>query len=113
MTGVLRDLVRDALTGWPDIELIEAGESAAGIRGATTVVCAARSPDEVNHLLYANPRVRVLTVENDGRRGSVHELVPRSLALGEPSPARLLAAIRGTPAAPHAAGHRRRRGTGV
>jgi hypothetical protein len=93
MTGVLGDLVRDALRA-PDVELLETADVGAGTRGANAVICADRTLAEVCDVLYANPRVRVLTVEDDGRRGSVHELVPHSHTLGELSPAVLLAAVR-------------------
>jgi hypothetical protein len=90
MTGVLKDVVRDALAGCPDIALLE-----DGCGSPTAVVCASGSPEEVLGLLYAFPRVRVLTIVDDGRTGFVHELVPRTVALGELSPERLVAAIRG------------------
>ena len=113
MTGVLRGIVRDALVGWPDIEVIEADEPAGGstldeVR-PTTVVCGSLAPAEVHDLLHDHPGLRVLTVEGDGRRGVLHELVPRSVALGELSPEGLLAAVRGAPVALGDGGGRSRR----
>jgi hypothetical protein len=105
MSGVLRDIVRDALVGKPDIELIAdvadggAAAAAAALK-PTTVVWGSDIPisDEALHdVLYRYPRVRVLTVERDGRKGHLHELVPQSAVLGELSPQRLLAAVRGRP----------------
>ena len=93
--------MRDALVGWPDIELVETAGLAAGqtvdrVR-PTTVVCGALDPAEVHELLRGHPSLRVLTVEGDGRCGSLHELVPRSVSLGELSPEGLLAAVRAVP----------------
>ena len=102
MTGVLRDIVRDALVGKPDIEVI-ADVADGGVAAAaealkpTTVVWGSETPisaEALHDVLYRHPRLRVLTVERDGRKGHLHELLPHSSALGELSPQRLLAAIR-------------------
>jgi DNA-binding NarL/FixJ family response regulator len=103
MSGVLRDIVRDALVGKPDIEVIadvtDGGAAAAAeALQPTTLVWGSDVPisaEALHDVLYRHPRVRVLTVERDGRKGHLHELVPHTAVLGELSPQRLLAAIRG------------------
>ena len=104
LTGILRDIVLDALRGEGDIVLVaevDSGGAARGVRthDPTTVVWACRdavTSEALDDLLYGHPHLRVLTVEREGRRGHLHELVPRSTALGELSAQRLVAAVRGT-----------------
>jgi DNA-binding NarL/FixJ family response regulator len=52
-------------------------------------------PSSCRDLLDRRPRVEVLGIESDGQRGYLHALRPYKRALGELSPATLLAAIRG------------------
>jgi hypothetical protein len=104
LTGILRDIVLDALGGEGDIVLVaevDSGGAASGVRAhdPNTVVWACRdavTADALGDLLYGHPHLRVLTVEREGRGGHVHELVPKSTSLGELSTQRLLAAVRGT-----------------
>jgi hypothetical protein len=104
MTGVLGDIVRDALVEQPDVEVVgdvpEAGaRTAADLHQPSVIVWGIRTqpnPRALLHdLLYGHRTVRLLTVECDGRAGHLHELVPRSVSLGELSLGRLVAAIRG------------------
>ena len=51
------------------------------------------SSDGALELLARHPRVRVITVEGDGRRGFLWEMRPRREPLGELSPQVLIAAL--------------------
>jgi hypothetical protein len=103
MPGLLHDIVLDALTGHDDIELVcdsrcEDAVSAIGaVEPSTVVWCCRQSPREstLSDVLYAHPRMRMLMVVGEGRRGMLHELVPRTSVLRELSPQRVLSAVRG------------------
>ena len=51
-------------------------------------------PDDVDALLEARPRMKVLAVVGDGRDAFLYELRPQKVPLGEVSPHTLLEAIR-------------------
>jgi hypothetical protein len=51
-------------------------------------------PQLCSELLDAYPRVKVLALEQDGRRGFIYRLLPQQLPLGEIWPERLSEAIR-------------------
>jgi chemotaxis response regulator CheB len=103
MPGLLRDIVRETLAGHNDIDVVEDGDAndpmpAIGrVEPETVVWCAHRPPPErtLDALLYAHPRLRILMVVGEGRRGLMHELVPQTSVLGEISPQLLLSAVRG------------------
>jgi hypothetical protein len=54
----------------------------------------ASEDDDYRELLYGRPRMKILAITADGRRGFLHELQPRALALGEISSTSLIDAIR-------------------
>lgn len=90
---VISDIVREQ----PDLELIAAGENVAATVGATRaqfVLLHAAREEECAELLDRFPRLKVLSVEDDGRQGFIYELRPCRRALGELSPARLISALR-------------------
>lgn len=103
MPGLLRDIVRETLSGHDDIEVVggvDGDDPAAAIgrvKPATLVWCSRNLPParQLDALLYAHPRLRILTVIGEGRRGQMHELVPQTSVLGEISPQLLLSAVRG------------------
>jgi hypothetical protein len=96
---MLRDIVVDLAGQAGDVEI--AGEVAGG-----DAVSALRSTDAdfviggriaeplVAALLDARPAAGVLTVSDDGRDGTLHELALRTTWMGELSPDRLLAIAR-------------------
>lgn len=48
-------------------------------------------------LLFGHPRLRLLLIDRPGQHGWIYELAPQLVALGEMTPAALLAAIRARP----------------
>jgi len=60
------------------------------------------SPDQYDELLLGHPRLKVLTIAEDGKTGSLYEFRPHRVPLGEMSADVLCAAIRGRPPCPAA-----------
>jgi DNA-binding NarL/FixJ family response regulator len=102
MPRMMREIVATVVGAEPDLELV--GE----IEGPETLTAGARRtrPDLViagadpalghlsRQLLGGHPRLRILEVDVEGRRGYLYELSPRRRSLGELSPKSLLAVAR-------------------
>ncbi len=104
MPRMLRDIVTDAVTAEPDIDVVgevpafAALSEAAGRTGADCVVMAVDGdgiPEECARLVWDAPAMRLVLVSPDGLLASVYRLVPRRDFLAEVSPRSLLEAIRG------------------
>jgi len=103
---MLRDIITDAIAAQPDMEIVGRREAATGLpetaesTNADIVVLArdgiAEEDAGFDDVLYGRTRRRVLQIFDQGRYGSLHELRPCQVPLGEMSPPRLLEAIRGS-----------------
>jgi len=103
MPRMLRETVRYVVACAPLLEVV------AELDGVADFAAAARTYDPqvvitdphgcdraaIARLLDARPRIRVLTIEDDGRRGVLHRLAPEALPLGDLSRERLLEALHG------------------
>ena len=103
MPRMLRETVRYVVACDPLLEVV------AELDGVADFEAAARTYDPqvvitdphgcdraaIARLLDARPRIRVLTIEDDGRRGVLHRLAPEALPLGDLSRERLLEALHG------------------
>src|SRR2546430_12206704 len=78
MPRMLCDILADVLSAEPDMEVVGVLSSRGKLRAtvaetrADVVVLALRDsrlPDDCGRLLHAHPRIRVLGVTSDGRRG--------------------------------------------
>jgi DNA-binding NarL/FixJ family response regulator len=102
MPTLLRGIVREVLAPAADVELVGEFPESAGLAAAVeeteadVVVVGGALGDggPVRRLLEAHPRVRVLAIAADGRRGTVFLLAPEREPLGEVSPEVLLEAVR-------------------
>jgi DNA-binding NarL/FixJ family response regulator len=106
LRGLLRDLIRQILATERGLHVV--GELTDGQALSATldrtradlVIWNFEDGDEAEDastwsgLLDNHPRVAILTVRDDGRRGSVWQLRPHMTAIGELSPRLLLDAIR-------------------
>jgi hypothetical protein len=97
LPGMLGAIVADVIRQQPDLELFSAGDDVAAAVGETDaefVLLDAAGQRECTELLARYPRLKVLSVEDDGRRGFLYELRPHRRPLGEMSPMRLIDALR-------------------
>jgi DNA-binding NarL/FixJ family response regulator len=101
---ILTDIIKDITASHEDIDVI--GERAGfddltqtAIRTQADVVVVGKAngsgDDDYCELLRRRPRLKILAISADGRRGFLHELQPRVIPLGELSPNSLIDAIRG------------------
>jgi hypothetical protein len=89
---MLREIVTEILDTDPEITIrpdIQGEPPAVAIVGSRS----GELPPDARDLLERYPRIKVLTVGDDGRETFCYELRPRQVALGELSPKTLLAAI--------------------
>jgi DNA-binding NarL/FixJ family response regulator len=103
MPQVQVDLARSLVSRESDLSLVEANaqerldraieESHADVL-LVDVPHASDLPGRYRRVLREHPRLAVLAVESDAREGSLWELVPHRMRLGEVWPARLVEAIR-------------------
>jgi DNA-binding NarL/FixJ family response regulator len=100
---MLCDIIADVVTREPDMKVVGRLPSREGLRstvaktGADLVVLGLDDsglPEDCRQLFHSQPRIRVLGVATDGRRGVLYELRPVEASLGELSPERLVEAIR-------------------
>jgi DNA-binding NarL/FixJ family response regulator len=107
---MLVDIVKDVIASDEDIDVAgevegHTGLLEAAIRTQADVVVLREPADSASEvyseLLYGRPRLKILAITADGRRGFLHDLQPRVVALGEMSSTSLVDAIR---AASRAAG---------
>jgi DNA-binding NarL/FixJ family response regulator len=102
---MLCDILADVLSAEPDMEVVGVLSSRGKLQAmvaetrADVVVLALQDselPEDCGRLLRAHPRIRVLGVASDGRRGFLYELGPLKASLGELSPQGLVKTIRTT-----------------
>ena len=100
---MLCDIISEALTGQPDIEVVGGCDERMDLARAsaaedTDVIVLglqdAEFPEAGVRLFDAHPQLHVLGVAADGRRAFLYELRPHRTALGEVSPQGLVDAIR-------------------
>jgi hypothetical protein len=104
MSRILGDIVRSALADEPHVEitgepvdLLVTLEVTRRLR-PSVVICGTppdAAPGLYDALLRTDPRLRIVELASDGRHARVHELVPRTVDLGEVSLAGLVGAVRG------------------
>jgi hypothetical protein len=100
--GVLRGIIMNTLGSEPDMIVRELGDgddtaAAASTYAADVVILTGDAEPlaaEWLRVLYACPRACVLSVVDDGRSATVHELRPRSAPVDDVSPRGLVAAVR-------------------
>jgi hypothetical protein len=104
---MLMDIIGNIVTAQPDMEIV--GNVARGRnllravnRSRADVVVLARKSGDGQHdeLLYGRRGLKVIEIGREGGHGSLCELRPCRVSLGELSPAGLLQAIRASTAAP-------------
>jgi hypothetical protein len=103
---MLLDIITDAIAPQPDMDIVGKGRMEKDLLDAVEqtnadIVITARSTateyQDYDELLYEHCRIKVLEILDEGRCGSLCEMRPRRVPLGEMSPLRLLEAIRGSP----------------
>ena len=104
MTGLAADLVRHAVEEHSDLEIVASVpaldrlDATASAAEADIVITqykpAGAGLSRFDRLLRARPAVRVLAIEDDGRRASMYALAPRSTDLGDLTPETLVEFIR-------------------
>jgi DNA-binding NarL/FixJ family response regulator len=106
MSPLLRDILREALSREPDLEVVGEHEAGIDVRAAVEGARAdfvilgtdAAAADGVREVVGPDRRVRALEVAGDGRQSVLYELRPHREPLGEISPETLLRTIRAAPA---------------
>jgi DNA-binding NarL/FixJ family response regulator len=102
MPRMLRDIIAGVVVAEPDLELVGEVERPETLplrarRTRPDLVIAGATPAVASltrELLDDHPRLRIIEVEAEGRRGSLYELAPRRRKLGELSPESLVAVAR-------------------
>jgi DNA-binding NarL/FixJ family response regulator len=101
--GIRREIVHSALEQEPDLTLVDevrgcrALEEALRHAPADVVIWALNGqdmPSACPSIFRRYPRLKVLTIRDDGRRSFLWELLPTRRALGELSSRQLVAVIR-------------------
>jgi DNA-binding NarL/FixJ family response regulator len=101
---MLRSIIADTIATQPDMQIVGNGLTAAGLAkaaestNADVVILASdglAGDEESNEILYGRSRPKVIEISDQGRNGSLYELRPCRVPLGEMSPPRLLETIRG------------------
>jgi DNA-binding NarL/FixJ family response regulator len=103
MPRMLRETVRHVVGHDPQLLVVAELDRVADVEAAArtydpqVIITDPRGCDRaaIVRLLDAKPRIRVLTIEDDGRRGVLHRLTPEALPLGDLSRERLLEALHG------------------
>lgn len=80
----------------PDLDLDEALSIARSTRANAVLLTVDRGEAArvCDALLDARPRLKIVSIDDDGRVGTAYELAPRLTSLGELRPETLLSAIR-------------------
>jgi chemotaxis response regulator CheB len=103
MPSMLLDIISDAIAPHPDMDIVGKGAKAATLfeaaerTNADVVILVRKGVAEnegYDELLYRHSRLKVIEISGEGHYGSLYELRPRHLPLGEMSPPRLVDAIR-------------------
>ena len=105
MPLLLREIVREALSDEPDLDVVREHEGsvdvveAARASGADFVIVGsdAAAGEAVRSLVAPTRGVRALEVRSDGRESVLYELRPHRVSLGEISSETLLRTIRAAP----------------
>jgi DNA-binding NarL/FixJ family response regulator len=102
MPRMMRDIIANVVGAEPDLEVV--GEvdvperlPTGALRTRPDLVIASATPGLARvsrQLLGDFPRLRIIEVEAEGRRGFLYELSPRRRRLGELSPESLVAVAR-------------------
>jgi hypothetical protein len=98
---LLRDIVVDALSSEPDMELVgetpTPGELGCLVESADAdlaiVACERSEIGSLGRLIHGAPAT-LIAITDEGRRGTLYELCPRQVDLGELSPSGLVNVIR-------------------
>lgn len=96
----LRDIIVDAVADEPDLEIATPelrSDDDFGQLDADVVIAGAAEPADSDlpvRLLSMAPRISVLMVAISGQTAALYELRPQHTALGDITPAALIAAIR-------------------
>ncbi len=103
MPRLLREIITGSVTGEDDMEVVgeafERGEllELLGEQRPDVVVVGCRDPNLTDiwpELLFRHPRIKILAIEEVGRRACLYRLCPEQVSFGEVSPALLLNLIR-------------------
>ena len=102
---MLLNIITDSIAPQPDMEIVGQGAAPASLAetaestNADVVIVASdgvAEDDEYDEILYGHSRRKVLRIFGQGRHGSLYELRPCHIPLGEMSLPRLLDSIRGS-----------------
>lgn len=106
MPGILADLIRQAIAGHDDVEIVafvrDVPELESVVQETEVDLVIAGLAAEASELgrfdkaLDTRPGMRVLAIEGDGRTACMYMLVPRIIPLGPLSPSTLIELIRAT-----------------
>ena len=100
---ILRDMLTDVIETQPDMKIVGNSEQTEDLVGALArtqpdvVIVSALRPlgrRSFDELLYAAPRLKVLAIIDNNRRGVLYEMRPHRSPRGEMFPESLLQAIR-------------------
>jgi hypothetical protein len=102
LSGVLHDVIRGVVEGHTDLKVVADISGRDGVArtvaetDAHFVIWQADGEfgDSFPDLVEQMPRLKVLAVENEGRRSFLWEMRPTRARLGELSPDRLICALR-------------------
>jgi hypothetical protein len=102
MAPMLVDIVANIVAAQPDMDIVSGVEGetnllkAATCSNADVVILSRKFPveSEYDELLYSRSHLKVIEITGNGRDGSLYELRPHRVPLGEMSPTGLLDAIR-------------------
>jgi len=102
---MLLNIIADTIAPQSDMDIVGRGAAGASLletaeRTDADVVILARdgAAESQNYdaLLHGRPRLRVIEILEAGRSGSLHEMQPHHMPLGELSPRHLVEVIRGS-----------------
>jgi DNA-binding NarL/FixJ family response regulator len=103
MRGILHDVLEAVLEGCPDLTVVAECSDPVDLQaamdrsGAQVVVCGldeAEAADVGAQVLEQPARVKVIAIQDDGRRAVIWELRPQRTELGNLSPRLLVEALR-------------------
>ena len=101
---MLREILKDALAAHSDFSVVaefssDVSLTIAATRSSADVLIAGMSDagdEDLDEVVTAYPRIKVLAIETTGRWMFLYELRPRRITLGEASPEQLVEIIRGS-----------------
>ena len=106
MSPLLREIVREALSDEPDLDVVAEHDAVADVGEAVARAAAnfiivgsdAATHDSVRAFVASTRGVRALEVQSGGKESVLYELRPHRVSLGEISTDTLLRTIRAAPA---------------